>query len=360
MNEPLRVAAVGVGRIGFYHALHVQELARENGSCVLSAIVDGYGDFAERVAARLQLQQDVEIHTFQSVEELASAAVADAAVIASRTADHQMDARTLIDAGLRVLLEKPISDSLSSTHEFVDYLNNDDQRRMGLMLAFNRRFDLPAQRARELLAEGRIGRLFKIVSILEDPHGPPDGYSSSGLLSDMAVHCADQVIWLTGQRPRSAIGAGACLYNQKVSSVAEDFDDAFVQMWLEDDVIAQVQVSRNHVVGYRNELTLYGDEGMIQVGRFHQNLLEVPFEAYHRTGVIENTMYAMRDYGREVPMFIERFGPSYSAEIAHFVDQCCHGKPFTVDQNDGLSALQVVEAARRSVQVVGDAVVIEL
>ena len=278
MSGPLKIAAVGVGRIGIYHALHVQELANREGTCELSAIVDGHEDLAERVVAQLQPGQEGEIRTFTSVDELARAGAADAAVIASRTADHFLDARTLIDAGQRVLLEKPLTHSLETSREFVAWLDGDERRRQALMLAFMRRFDAPLRRAGELLAEERIGKVFKIVSILEDPHGPPEGYSSPGLLSDMAVHNADEVIWLTGKMPRSVTGMGARLHNQKVSSVVEDFDDqkvssvvedfddAFIQMWLEEDVIAQVQVSRNHVACYRNETCIYGDEGVIQVG----------------------------------------------------------------------------------------------
>ena len=40
----------GVGRIGLYHARHVQELGRERGLCELVGVVDGYGDIAQRVA----------------------------------------------------------------------------------------------------------------------------------------------------------------------------------------------------------------------------------------------------------------------------------------------------------------------
>ncbi len=354
----LKIAAVGVGRIGIYHALHVQELANREGTCELSAIADGHEDLAERVAAQLQPGQERQIRTFASVDELARAGAADAAVIASRTADHYRDARTLIDAGQRVLLEKPLTHSLETSREFAAWLDGDARRRQALMLAFMRRFDAPLLRARELLAEERIGKVFKIVSVLEDPHGPPEGYSSPGLLSDMAVHNADEVIWLTGKMPRSVTGMGARLHNQKVSSVAEDFDDAFIQMWLEEDAIAQVQVSRNHVAGYRNETCVYGDEGVIQVGHFQENPLEVRFEAYGRGSVIERKVFRMRDYGREVPVFIERFGPAYSAEIAHFVEQCRNGGPFSVDQRDGLRALQVVDAGKRSLRGAEDAVAI--
>ena len=221
------------------------------------------------------------------------------------------------------MLEKPLTHSLESSRHFVEYLNGDERRRTALMLAFMRRFDAPLAHTKERLAQGYIGKLFKVVSVLEDPHGPPEGYSSPGLLSDMAVHNADEVIWLTGKTPSAVLDTGARLYNQRVSSVAEDFDDAFIQLWFdESDLIGQVQVIRNHVAGYRNETFLYGDDGMIHVGHFQEDPITVGFEAYDRNGMIEKRSFAMRDYGRKVPMFIERFGPAYANELAHFVDRC--------------------------------------
>ena len=55
MAECFRIAVVGVGRIGAFHARHVQELASERGDCALTAVVDGYGDLAAEIAAQLQL-----------------------------------------------------------------------------------------------------------------------------------------------------------------------------------------------------------------------------------------------------------------------------------------------------------------
>ena len=120
-------------------------------------------------------------------------------------------------------------------------------------------------------------------------------------------------------------GTGARLYNQKISSVREEIDDAFVQLWLADDAIGQIQVSRNHVAGYRNETSIYGEEGMIRVGHFQEDPLKVQFEAYGRGVLIERRSFRLRDYGDGVPVFIQRFGPAYKAEVAHFAEQCMQG-----------------------------------
>ena len=94
MNKPIRMAVVGVGaHWAFFHARHVQELARKTGVCELVAVSDTYGDTARRVAAELQADQATEIYAFDDVSDLAAPNLIDAALIASRTEDHERDAR---------------------------------------------------------------------------------------------------------------------------------------------------------------------------------------------------------------------------------------------------------------------------
>ena len=358
MRKTLKLAVVGVGRIGVFHARHVQELSEAEGTCELAAVVDGYGSTAKDVARALQKNQASEIRAFKSTSDLADARLVDAAVVASRTGDHEADARTLIDAGYRVMLEKPLTHSVESAAHFVRYLSQDNTKKHALMQAFMRRFDGPLIHAKTLLDRNTIGAPFKVVSVLEDPHPPPVGYSSPGILPDMAVHNIDEAIWLLGARPERASAMGANLHNFRITTVKEDFDDAFLQMAFHDNVIAQVQVSRNHVAGYRNETWIYGRDGHIHVGHFHEDPLRVTVEAYKREGAIEKQVFQMRDYGEEVPVFIERFGPAYKRELAYFVDRCLKNEPFSVTQEDGLNAMRVAEAGVRSLHATSQAVTV--
>ena len=356
----MRIAVVGVGRIGVFHARHVQELAAERGDCVLAALVDGYGDLAARVAVELQDGQQAPIAAFGDADELVAAGVADGAFIASRTEDHYRDARTLIDAGMRVLLEKPLTHSLATAREFAAHLDADDFRRTALMQAFMRRFDGPLSCAKEHIDSGVIGTPFKIVSILEDPVPPPAGYNSPGLLADMAVHNIDEIAWLSGRRPERVSGFGSLLYNQQITDVEEDFDDAFLQMYFPDGLVGQVAVSRNHVAGYRNETWVYGPEGIVHVGDFSEDPLRVPVEVIGRGGLVTRREFTLRDYGAVAPVFMGRFGLAYKAELAHYIDQCLAGAPFGVNQGEGLTALEVAMAGSRALRKKSEAVEVKL
>src|SRR5687767_3439791 len=132
MSEPLNVAVAGVGRMGVIHALHVHELARETGTCRLAALVDAEPERARRFAADAGCDAPV----FSSVEQLAAASVASATVIVTPTDLHRQHAATLIAAGHRVLLEKPLTGTLDGDRAFAAELDRDHPN--AVMLAFQR------------------------------------------------------------------------------------------------------------------------------------------------------------------------------------------------------------------------------
>jgi len=350
MQRPVKIAIAGLGRMGSIHALHVHELARETGDCTLAALCDRNSEKAERFAAKT----GCDVPIFRSVKELADAQVADATVIATPTPNHREHASVLIASGQRVLLEKPMTATLETDLEFAAQL--DRAHPHALMLAFQRRFDPPLEYARELASRGAIGRVFKVYSAMEDSSPAPDGFKSGGLLADMSIHNVDEVLWLTGKMPRAALMVGSNLYSHRLSTCEEDFDDALLYLWFEEELVAEIQVGRNHVSGYRTETVIYGEEGEIQIDRFQQKPREVIVKAYGRRGRTEpiaSRSFAMRDYGRPVPEFVERFGLAYQAELAAFVKCCQSGQPFPATQWDGVRAQQVIRAGMQSVVTPG-------
>jgi predicted dehydrogenase len=349
MPEPLKLAVAGLGRIGALHSQHAVEIATTTGACRLSAIVDARVEHARTIAKELASRQSSPVEIFPSVEGLLESDVCDAAVVCTPTDQHGPHVRALARARKRVLVEKSLTGSLDGDRELAAEL--DARYPNAVMLAFQGRFDEPLQHAKQLIDQGAIGRPFKIVATLEDSGPVPPGYISTSLFIGMAVHNLDDVLWFTGKMPTGVVSLGSRLYAHKLSPAPEDFNDGLISLWFPDDLVAQVTVSRNHVSGYRVEIWIYGEEGQIHVGRFDQNKSEVILEAYSRTRRIEFKTYPMRNYGRQVPEFIERFGNAYKRELTEFVRCCRENQPFPVSHKDGLRAMEVIAAATRSVAV---------
>ncbi len=332
--------------MGAIHALHAHELAQETGSCIVAALADANVARARSFA----MQFGGNIPVFASVEELAASGVADATVVVTPTGEHSKHATTLIEAGHRVLLEKPLTGALETDRTFAAWLDRNHPD--ALMLAFQRRFDAPLRYAKQLMETGVIGRVFKIYSALEDSFPAPDGYKSGGILPDMSVHNVDEILWLMGRMPTAALTVGSNVYSHRLTSCEEDFDDALLYLWFGDNTVAQVQVARNHVSGYRVETIIFGEEGQIHIGHFDQKLFEVTVDAYGRRDRKEplaHLTFAMREYERPLPEFVDRFGPAYKAELAAFIECYRSGAPFPSTHRDGLRAQQVISAGMQRV-----------
>jgi myo-inositol 2-dehydrogenase/D-chiro-inositol 1-dehydrogenase len=202
-----------------------------------------------------------------------------------------------------------------------------------------------------LVESGAIGRIFKIYSALEDSNPAPNGYKSGGILPDMSVHNVDEILWLTGRMPSKALSIGSRIYSHALTTCEEDFDDALLYLWFDESLIAQIQVSRNHVSGYRVETVIFGEDGQIHVGHFDQKPFDVTVEAYGRRGnrnPIAHRTFSTRNYGRQLPEFVDRFGPAYKAELAAFIECCKTDMPFPTSHRDGVRAQEVISAGMRA------------
>jgi myo-inositol 2-dehydrogenase/D-chiro-inositol 1-dehydrogenase len=345
---PLRIAVVGLGRMGSIHAYHALELARETGICELVAVSTAFPAHADQFFR----QTDTKIPVFPSIEELAAANVCDAAIIVTNTALHREHATLMLDAGQRIFLEKPLTGTLEGDREFSSYLEREHPR--DVMLGFQRRFDAPLLFAKQLLDSGRIGRLFKIYSALEDSAPAPNGFNSTGLLADMGIHNIDEILWLSGRTPRSAAVVGSRIYSHRLTTCQEDFDDAMLLLDFDGDpgteMIGEVQVGRNHVAGYRGETVLYGEEGQICVGRFDGDPRKVNVEVYRRRGSPAfSKSFATRNYNEPLPEFVDRFGAAYKDELRIFIQCCLDGSEFPTRHLDALRAQEIIEAGMSAI-----------
>jgi predicted dehydrogenase len=328
--------------MGMIHALHIHELAQESDLCRLTAV----STIDKNAADRFQAMTGGSTPVINDIAALAKSALCDVTIIATNTPLHREHALMMIEAGQRVFLEKPLTGTLEGDLDFAELLQRDHP--LSLMLGFQRRFDAPTLFAKRLIDRGAIGRVFKIYSALEDSGPAPDGFASPGILADMAVHNVDEVVWLSGRKPTSAMAIGSRIYSHRLTTCDEDFDDALMFLDFGDELIAQIQVTRNHVSGYRGETVVYGERGMIRIGCFNQKLLEVTVEAYGRrdaTEPIAVRKFEMRRYDQPLPEFIDRYGAAYKEELRTFLECCRDGKPFPITHLDGLRAQQIVAAA---------------
>lgn len=150
----LQVGVVGVGNIGSIHA----GVYHEHPKTELVAVCDVIREKADQAAARYGCR------AFYSVKEmLASGIRLDACSVATKGeengGEHFAPTMELLQAGIPVLGEKPISNRIDEAVQMVDLA-----RKKGIAYAINlnHRFTPAAERAKEWVTTGRLGRLHMI------------------------------------------------------------------------------------------------------------------------------------------------------------------------------------------------------
>jgi predicted dehydrogenase len=114
-DNPISVAVVGVGVFGRNHARVYQELEQQGEPVRLVGVVDPDLDRADAVA------REFGCRAFGSVEQmLTTHSEVRAASVAAPTVHHLEVARALMEAGIDVLIEKPLAASLAEANELVD------------------------------------------------------------------------------------------------------------------------------------------------------------------------------------------------------------------------------------------------
>lgn len=177
----LRIGLIGCGTMGSLHARVVNESPRAE----LVWIADPREEIGTEVAARFGSRW---------VPEMETSSV-DAVVIAAATQVHHPLAVQAIDAGLALLVEKPLADTIDDARDIVD---RSEAAGVALLCGFLERYN-PAIRT----AEEFVERPLHVAATRHSPYVPR---IRTGVASDLLIHDLDTMIRLFGQAPVSAQG----------------------------------------------------------------------------------------------------------------------------------------------------------
>ena len=198
----LRGAVIGYGLAG--SVFHAPLIAATPGLKV-STVVTGN---AERQAAAARAYPDARVASSPE-EVLERPADHDFAVVATPNATHVTLARRALDAGLPVLVDKPLAPNADEARSLLEHA---DEIGVAIFVYLNRRWDSDQLTLQRLLEEQRLGRVLRYESRLErwrpalseprpwsETASPEDG---GGILLDLGTHLVDQALVLFGKAER--------------------------------------------------------------------------------------------------------------------------------------------------------------
>lgn len=356
MNDKrLRFGIFGVGRMGLVHLENLARLARA-GEIDLIAIGDRFPSTlaaASNTLERWGTTQRTGVRSFVSPEAMAEQCALDACVVASQTQDHARDTLSLAGRGIRVMVEKPLAQSVGEAASLCALLG--DSGKDLVQVAFQRHYDAAARAAMRWVADVHIGALQQSHHVLQDKNPTPANYQSSGITADMAIHLIfEAMAFHDFALPENvqALRFMAPHYEDRAREGA-NVVHAFCQ-W-PDGSIAHLWGSRINNTGYDNGFKLIGTEGRIDVGDFAGDFGPISAKLWTGTrdtrprGCLrESLTFDMTPTTADRPDFHARFASAYAAELDGFIRHARDGTACEPGLDIGWKTMLVSELAERS------------
>ncbi|MGH3325034.1 MAG: Gfo/Idh/MocA family oxidoreductase [Streptomyces sp.] len=344
VRPPLRVGLIGYGLAGsVFHA----PLVAATAGLTLDTIVTAHPERRAQVHA----EHGAEMRTLATTDEFFGRADSlDLVVIASPNRTHVALARQALEAGLPVVVDKPLAATAAEAEALAALA---DERGLLLSAFHNRRWDNDFRTVRSLVTDGVLGaEIRRFESRFErwrpEPKGgwreSGDPAEVGGLLYDLGSHLVDQALTLFG--PATSVYAESDVRRPG----AEADDDTFIAL--------------THAGGVRSHLWMSAVAA--QLGpRFRVLGSEA---AYVKNG-LDPREAALREGARPVPggrwgvepesgwgtlgdLDARRPVPTldgdYPAYYAGIVAALREGGPPPVTAQEAVATLRVLEAARTS------------
>ncbi|MGO5290966.1 inositol 2-dehydrogenase [Porcincola sp. LCP21S3_C12] len=328
MDGVLRIGLIGMGRIGKLHGSNIQSLVK--GAEIVCAADPYLNEDKERWAESVGIA-----HCSRDPEDIFRDPDIDAVFICSSTDTHADFIVRAAKAGKDIFCEKPIAVKVSDINRALRAV---EEAGVKLQVGFVRRFDKSHKAVRDAAASGKIGKVYVVKVCSRDPEAPPMSYveKSGGIFMDMMIHDFDMVRYLSGSEVTEVYAAGGCLVDSHFADYG-DVDTAIVTLRFENGALGVIDNCRQAPYGYDQRVEVHGEKGCVR----DENQLED--EA--RLATASGTLGAKPTW-----FFLERYNDAFVEEERAFVKACLSDAPVLVGGMDGLKAVLIAKAAKKSLE----------
>jgi len=200
MADPFRIAFVGIDHP--HGAGWRESLANLGNAVEIAAVVPGFGGTTYSLEERHSA-----VRRFESVPKLVAGAAStfDGAIVCLPNAECPLAVLELARAGKHVLVEKPGAASATEASAMVDAVR---KAQVAFQSGYMWRYDPGANRLRDMVREGRFGKLISVemsFTTSDVSRRGPDHYlfdhkiSGRGFFNWLACHWIDLLFFITGQ-----------------------------------------------------------------------------------------------------------------------------------------------------------------
>lgn len=303
-------AGFGVIGAGFWGRNHARVL-NEMEDAQLVAVCDTDRARAEEAGRRFGADW------YSEDEALLGRDDVEAVCVCTPTATHAEIAIKTIHHGKHVLVEKPMASTVEEAREI---LRTAEKRGVHVMVGFIERFNPGVQRERRLIEEGALGEV--VLAFAMRVGSWPERIGDVGVIKDTAIHDLDIMRFMFREEPRNVYA--------RAGSLGHRFED-YAQIMMGFSGIKTGFVEANWLTPHKiRRLTITGSRAIATLDYITQ---EVTIEDAEK--VLKPT---------------HRWEEPLKLELQHFVNCVIEDREPVVTGFDGLRALEIAEAAFKSIR----------
>ena len=308
MSEKLKIALVGLGKMGLSH----HSLVNAHPDTELVAICDATGYLRE------VLGKYTGVEAFADFDKMLESTDLDAVLVATPSSSHAPLVKKALDKGLHVFCEKPFT---LNPADGTDLTELAESKGLVTQVGYHYRFVGAFLEAKRLLDSGAIGN---VTIVKGEAYGPvvlkakgstwrSKKDEGGGALYDYAAHPINLINWYLGSPSR----VGGSILKPIFSK--ETDDEVLTTMFFESGQTAQLSVNWSDESQRKmaTTITIWGTGGWIQADRQECRVYlrgTEPIPAGYEAGWnVRNTTELTE------PVWFYLRGEEYSAQIDHFV-----------------------------------------
>ena len=300
----MRAGVIGIGAMGQHHVRIYHEMEQVE--------LVGISDVSKSRANELSRQYGVKCYTDhrQLLEQ-----DLDVVSIVVPTTLHMAIGMDAINAGVNILVEKPIADTLKNAERLTKAAKDAGVK---LMVGHIERFNPAVMRLKEIIDSGILGKIVSISTRRVGPYNPR--IRDVGVILDIGVHDIDVISYLYGMKVNEVYAiAGADIHSME--------DHAAIILRFDHELSGLVET--NWLTPHKvRKLTAIGLKGVAYLDYIDQTV-ELHDGEWIRKAKIE----------KEEPL---------KRELEYFIDAVSNGKETQPSGEDGIHALRVAMAAIES------------
>jgi len=331
----LKIGVIGCGTIA--RLRHLPEYAA-NKDVEIVAVCDIVENRVKETAEMYNAK------AYTNYEELLADSRIDAISVCLPNYLHATVSIAASKAGKHVLCEKPMATSREEAQQMIEAASTANKK---LMIGHNQRFVSSHEKARQLIANGEVGKIYSFRTAFGHPG--PEGWSIDGrnswffnkeqafigAMGDLGVHKTDLMRYLLSEEFVEV--AGFVETNAKENTEIDD--NAVCILKSESGIIGTLAASWAYTAQSDNSTIIYGEKAILRLEDDPEYSLIVQ---YTNGEIVKYALGAIQSN--------EEGGQYTSHVIDHFVAAIVNDTDVLVSGEEGMKSLEVILAVLKSNQ----------